>query len=82
MTWVVSYFMGGTMKATRHQDGCHVLARAKSQHESLAYDHSHIQQLSVIEEDRYRRHLERGEVVEPRDHSCVGGEAVEQESLL
>lgn len=69
--WVVSYLSDGHFKATRHADGCGVLALAQRQHEDHSFDKKYVQQQAVVEDERYQRLVDRGVAVAAKDHSCV-----------
>lgn len=71
--WVVSYLINGKLHATRHVAGCGLLRRALRVVELEADDRIQIQNTSVLEEPRYLRQVELGNMPAPRDHTCVQG---------
>lgn len=82
--WIVSYMSNGHARATRHRDGCGVLALAQRQHEDRSYS-PHIKLQAVVEDDRYQRLVARGSAIAAKDHSCVevvAPETVAQGSLI
>lgn len=54
--YVVSYFFRDEgRKATLHEEGCAVLARARLEQDQETFNKRYVKQLSVVEAERYER---------------------------
>ncbi len=80
--YVVTYVMDAKRRATCHQEGCGVLARARLNQEDFeTRDGLKITQHGVIEEGRYLA-AAPPDYPAPADHSCVKRGPAPHEPLL